>query len=415
MQYNIRLRKPHLNALFWLLLLAAACVAMKIPLIRATASMKMHSQSVEPLAFADGPWSKYLMHSSINTLKADTPPLEFRDALHGLAHEIKTEGSLRFPGTGRTNYRVQEWVYSRISAAPVTGLMRGHPSERLDTMSFTAWRDGQKFAMLMNFSGRFLAYFCSAGSRHITVIVPLMPGRPKADWTTDGELFFNSFFSRGGKNGNIGISNTYGYGMILKRPLFFLNAASQALVALQHSTQFSYNGVHRILIGLCHKSISTSDWFRIRFDQTIDMNQFLALRSLQNGEVKHFMDGRVGVSALLCLISHNLHNNDMPSFHIRAASFASSKIKLVKVKYKAMKHLFNDLMTSKLPHAPALQQRKGVSAFLHWVGGGSEKWYKSPCAEHVRSIAKAAATPLADAWNSKKGRFRSMFMHAPPH
>ena len=77
-----------------------------------------------------------------------------------------------------------------------------------------------------------------------------------------------------------------------------------------------------------------------------------------------------------------------------------------------MKHLFNDLMTSKLPHATALQQRKGVGAFLHWVGGGSEKWYKSPCAEHVRSIAKAAATPLADAWNSKKGRFRSMFMHA---
>ena len=377
---------------------------------------KRQPSEMEPLAFSPGHWMNYLSQAWGGHTQAAGIPSEFRYVLLGLLSGNTSGTSYQFPSsTGPRNFSVQGWFYACPAVTHVGSKAAGRTDERLSFVSFITYRDGPRFMMLLDLSGRGLLYFCSTGSSHLTALLPIVGGKHPVLWTPGGGAYYHSYLVQEKRKKRFVIR--FGYNKVVRKTIFrFVGPRELTLLGCQGSTELGYHAFRRFIVGLGETGRpNQTEWFVAGLSPPRSGRGRCGVGTYQWGEVTHERNGGFAAKGALYLVVRNVRKATEPAFLSQTAGLSRDGVRAVKVSSAALAAALRRLEQGPLLLQPSLgaaaPQRRVVEPFLSWVGGGASSWYKSPRAKYARATILASVTPLAGAWDSAKRRFKKGFVH----
>lgn len=355
-------------------------------------------------------------------VRAAPTPLLFWSVADSIKSGTVSE-AFNFPGgNGPKDFQLDGWTYAHIEPAEhppraATGAHgAGVPAKGTSfSLAFLACRNGNRFVMVANLSDRAMVYFCSAGSKRMTVLLPLLGDGPIL-WTDQGGTFVRVSAAKTKASGRLHLS--VGYSRRPPKVEFLANEGAIIACALRRSEAISYNGWRRFLSATLGAS-GNCGWIAAHFDPPPGGSRGLPpeIADLEFGVVAVLPKGR-GIGG-----NDNIIVRQRPAgrgtvyFRTSPKGLGAMGARLSKVSGLKMGVVMHRLLVlvNSHPHRDAGHRAKLAERFLRWSGGSAvEAWYRSGNAKYARTITMASIAPFARAWEAAKGRFRKGFTFVPP-
>ena len=269
--------------------------------------------------------------------------------------------------------------------------------------------------LLINFSGRAIAYFCTADNRQLTAVMTNGVTGPEVLWTRTGGIYFHLFASQKRGHGH----GVIRFGYYSEPPVnhqFQFGPCELALFGCGHSTGITYDAVKGTLIALQETSelrgagVSSGAWLSARFAPRLPDVAAPTIIAIQQGaaasSAKKHESG--AADSVFLIERRGQPGRTVSAFRTSLRQLVARGVRTRPVGPRKINSLLQGLAGA----AQLSQNAKKVAVFLNWAGGGALEWYRSPNAKYVRAVAAAALAPLADDRRASTRRFKLDFREA---